>query len=60
MRKIILVMILLLPLSTKLAVAQDNTEMVVGEAPKTLFPYPQAPDTIKSFQDRANYVIIHF
>lgn len=30
------------------------------EKPKTLFPYPQAPDTIKSFQDRANYVVIRF
>ena len=29
-------------------------------APKTLFPYPQAPDTISSFQDRANYVVIRF
>lgn len=60
MRKIILAMILLLPLSTKLAVAQDNNVNESAEVSKTLFPYPQAPDTIKSFQDRANYVIIHF
>ena len=60
MRKIIIALIIMLPLFAQLAMAQDNTETVVGEAPKTLFPYPQAPDTIKSFQDRANYVIIHF
>lgn len=60
MKKIIFAMILLLPLSAQLAMTQDNMGSGVAEAPKTLFPYPQAPDTIKSFQDRANYVIIHF
>lgn len=40
--------------------AQDNTEVVEAVAHKTLFPYPQAPDTISSFQERANYVVIRF
>lgn len=30
------------------------------EAPKTLFPYPQAPDTISSLESRSNYIISHF
>lgn len=42
------------------AMAQENTEEQNNDAPKTLFVYPQAPDTITSFQDRANYVIQRF
>ena len=42
-----------------MVVAQEIND-VVKETPKTLFEYPQAPDTIKSFQDRANFVVIRF
>lgn len=31
-----------------------------AEAPKTLFPYPQAPDTISSLERRSDYIISHF
>ena len=59
MRKIILLLSLILVATSLNVVAQDNTE-VVQDKPKTLFTYPQAPDTIKEFQDRANYVVIRF
>lgn len=28
--------------------------------PQTLFPYPQVPDTIKTFENRSNYYVNHF
>ena len=59
MKKILyfLAVILALPV---MSVAQENADVQTSEAPKTLFEYPQAPDTITSFQDRANYVIQKF
>ena len=59
MRKIILVFILLMSATSLSLVAQENTEESPA-TPKTLFPYPQAPDTITNFQDRFNYVLIRF
>lgn len=56
MRKILFLLIMMAGVCS--LYAQDNTAAV--ETPKTLFPYPQAPDTIKSFQDRTNYVVIRF
>lgn len=59
MKKIILILSLVLSTTSFVAVGQDFTaEDETVE--KTLFQYPQAPDTIKSFQDRANYVVIRF
>lgn len=41
--------------------AQDEAAAPVAlAAPKTLFPYPQVPDTISTLQDRTNYILIHF
>lgn len=60
MKKIIFFISLILSSSSFAVMAQNNSDEQLQEAPKTLFPYPQAPDTIKSFQDRANFVIIRF
>ena len=43
-----------------IVVAQESNNEQGVIAPKTLFEYPIAPDTIKTFQDRANYVVIRF
>lgn len=59
MKKYILITVFALILSSLSIAAQENVQGQY-EAPKTLFPYPQAPDTIRSFQDRANYVVIRF
>lgn len=59
MKKNIFIIVLFSVLSSLSVMAQDNVEGQY-EAPKTLFPYPQAPDTISSFQERANYVVIRF
>lgn len=59
MKKYIFIVVLFSVLSSLSVMAQDNVEGQY-EAPKTLFPYPQAPDTISSFQERANYVVIRF
>lgn len=59
MKKYIFIVLLFSVLSSLSVMAQDNVEGQY-EAPKTLFPYPQAPDTISSFQERANYVVIRF
>lgn len=59
MKKIILLLSFISVLSWFPVFSQDEIGEM-PEKPKTLFPYPQAPDTIKSFQDRANYVVIRF
>ena len=59
MKKNILLLMFLMAM-TPIMVAQNANEVEGVEAPKTLFEYPQAPDTIMSFQDRANYVVIRF
>lgn len=40
--------------------AQDANENATPAAPKTLFPYPVAPDTIKTFENRVNYIVVRF
>ena len=59
MKRNILLLVLMMVIMPFVAVSQENMP-VETEAPKPLFTYPQAPDTIKSFQDRANYVVIRF
>lgn len=59
MKKIIFFVSVLLAAVSPAVVAQ-STGGYGAEGQSTLFPYPQAPDTISSFQDRANYVIIRF
>lgn len=39
------------------ALAQSSEEV---QAPKTFFPYPVAPDTIKTFENRVNYIVDRF
>lgn len=59
MKKILLLLSLIVAVPSLVAVAQDNsTEQY--ETPKTLFKYPQAPDTMSSYQERANYIVIRF
>ena len=58
MKKIIYILALII--APVVAVGRVNSEVLQQESPKTLFEYPQAPDTITSFQDRANYVIKRF
>ena len=55
MRKLIFLVLMMMGVCALGAYAQGND----GEK-KPLFAYPQAPDTIVSFQDRANYVVIRF
>ncbi len=59
MKKNILISLLTIVLAVMSMTAQENAQ-IYNEAPKTLFPYPQAPDTIRSFQERANYVVTRF
>lgn len=59
MKRNILLVVLMMVMMPFVAVSQENTP-VEPEAPKSLFAYPQAPDTIKTFQERANYVVIRF
>ena len=54
------ILLLFLAFMTLGVYAQEAAETVQPEEPKPLFKYPQAPDTITSFQDRANYVIARF
>ena len=51
---------LLLLMAASVVKAQDYNGTQVEETPETLFKYPQAPDTISSFQERANYVVSRF
>lgn len=41
-------------------VAFSQTTETANEKPKTLFEYPVAPDTISSFENRANYIVQRF
>ena len=59
MKRNILLVVLMMVMMPFVAVSQENTTSE-PEAPKSLFAYPQAPDTIKTFQERANYVVIRF
>ncbi len=59
MKKIILLLSLVLIIPSLVAVGQDNTNVLYGDS-ESLFTYPQAPDTMTSYQDRANYVVIRF
>lgn len=59
MKKIILFIALLMSVVSLSVEAQDNVG-TAPMAPKTLFTYPQAPDTITNFEDRFNYVVIRF
>ena len=60
MKKNILILMLCMAVTPMLVAQKANDVVAENETPKTLFAYPQAPDTIKSFQDRANYVVIRF
>lgn len=51
---------LLMLLASSAVQAQENATDTQDNKPKTLFPYPVAPDTIKNFQDRVNYIVPHF
>lgn len=60
MKKITTILFLFFVATSIVATAQNNEETLTQDAPKTLFEYPHAPDTITSFQDRTNYVLIRF
>lgn len=56
-KTIFFLLLVVVTLTTK---AQVYSTSQAGETPQTLFNYPQAPDTISSFQERANYVVARF
>ena len=60
MKKLIVVALALVTMMSLKGLAQDVNTAAVPEAPKTLFPYPVAPDTIKTFENRVNYIVIRF
>ena len=57
MKKLVLLAIILAWMPGVRANAQDANTV---EAPKTLFAYPVAPDTIQSFENRVNYIVNKF
>lgn len=60
MKKLIVVALVLVTMMSLKGLAQDVNTAAVPKAPKTLFPYPVAPDTIKTFENRVNYIVIRF
>lgn len=60
MKKLIVLAISAMFMLSWTAVAQEAQKSTEVETPKTLFPYPIAPDTIKSFENRVNYIVIRF
>ncbi|MGM9812071.1 MAG: DUF5106 domain-containing protein [Muribaculaceae bacterium] len=60
MKKLIALALTALAMMPFAGMAQDVNTSEAPAAPKTLFPYPVAPDTIKTFENRVNYIVPRF
>ncbi len=54
MKKLIILLLMIVSMSAVKGMAQEVA------APKTLFEYPVAPDTIQKFENRVNYIVTRF
>ncbi|MGM9836427.1 MAG: DUF5106 domain-containing protein [Muribaculaceae bacterium] len=60
MKKLIVLALAVLAVAPFAGMAQDVNTNEASDMPKTLFPYPVAPDTIKTFENRVNYIVPRF
>ena len=60
MKKLIVLALAVLAVAPFAGMAQDVNTNEASNMPKTLFPYPVAPDTIKTFENRVNYIVPRF
>ncbi|MGN0214644.1 MAG: DUF5106 domain-containing protein [Muribaculaceae bacterium] len=60
MKKLIALVLAVVAMTSFTVMAQDVANEEAQAAPKTLFPYPVAPDTIKTFENRVNYIVPRF
>ena len=60
MKKLIALALTAMAMMPFAGMAQDVNTSEAPAMPKTLFPYPVAPDTIKMFENRVNYIVPRF
>ena len=60
MKKLIALALTAMTMMPFAGMAQDVNTSEAPAMPKTLFPYPVAPDTIKTFENRVNYIVPRF
>lgn len=60
MKKLIALALTAMAMMPFAGMAQDVNTSEAQAMPKTLFPYPVAPDTIKTFENRVNYIVPRF
>lgn len=60
MKRIICFFLIVLSIGWLNLAAQSVNNTALSSTPKTLFPYPTVPDTIKTLENRSNYFVAKF